>query len=116
MAEDQDAPLNLTIEHLMPQAWRDNYPLPNDISEEDRDKALHTIGNLTLVNRPLNSAMSNAPWIGKREELKKHSTLFLNKELVDDAGRMTWDEAAIEDRARRLCRAAIKVWPYADQL
>lgn len=116
MAEDQDAPLNLTIEHLMPQAWRDNYPLPNDISEEGRDKALHTIGNLTLVNRPLNSAMSNAPWIGKREELKKHSTLFLNKELVDDAGRMTWDEAAIEDRARRLCRAAIKVWPYADQL
>ncbi len=114
MAEEQNVPRNLTIEHLMPQSWRENYPLADGIDEDEREGMIHTIGNLTLVNRPLNSAMSNAPWIGKREELKKHSTLFLNKELVDDTRRMTWDEVAIEERARRLCKAAIKVWPYAD--
>ena len=114
MAESQSAPRNLTIEHLMPQEWRDNYPLPLSADAIERDKVIHTLGNLTLVTRPLNSTMSNAPWVGKREELKHHSTLFLNKELVNDEKRMVWDEAAIADRARRLCKAAIKIWPHSD--
>ncbi|MCY4475160.1 MAG: DUF262 domain-containing HNH endonuclease family protein [Chloroflexi bacterium] len=116
LAENQEVPRNLTIEHVMPQAWQDNYPLPPDVNEDDRNQKIHTIGNLTLVNRPLNSTMSNAPWIGKREEMKKHSTLFLNKELVDDEERFAWHEGVIAQRAERLCEAAIKVWPYADQL
>lgn len=116
MAEEQNVPRNLTIEHLMPQSWRDNYPPTSGIDAEARESIIHTIGNLTLVNRPLNSAMSNAPWIGKREEMKKHSTLFLNKDVVDDGNRFVWDEIAIAERARRLCRTAIKVWPYADNL
>lgn len=115
-AEEQEPRRNLTIEHVMPQEWRDNYPLLPGIEPEDRDHTIHTLGNLTLVNRPLNSAMSNAPWIGKREELRKHSTLFLNKEMVDDHHGVTWGEAQIEARARRLSQLAIKVWPYADQL
>ncbi len=114
-AEEQEPRRNLTIEHIMPQAWRGNYDVPG-VDSEERDRIVHTLGNLTLVNQPLNSAMSNAPWVGKREELKKHSTLFLNKELVDDYDDITWGEAQIEDRARRLCRMAIRVWPYADQL
>ena len=116
LAEDQEVPRNLTIEHVMPQTWQDSYPLPPGVSEDDRNHTIHTIGNLTLVNRPLNSTMSNAPWIGKREELKKYSTLFLNKELVDDYDDVTWGEAQIDARARHLSRIAIKVWPYADQL
>ncbi len=115
-AEEQEPRRDLTIEHVMPQEWRENYPLPPGVASEDRDHTIHTLGNLTLVNRPLNSAMSNAPWIGKREELSKHSTLFLNKELVDDYDDVTWGEAQIEVRARRLSQVAIKVWPYADQL
>ena len=115
-AEEQEPRRNLTIEHVMPQEWRDNYPLSPGVAPEDRDHIIHTLGNLTLVNRPLNSAMSNAPWIGKREELKKHSTLFLNKELVDDCDDVTWGEAQIKARARRLSQVATKVWPYADSL
>jgi len=115
-AETESSPRNLTIEHLMPQEWRDNYPLRSGFDPEERDKIIHTLGNLTLVNRPLNSTMSNAPWIGKKEELKNHSTLFLNKELVNDEERMVWDEAAIETRAQQLYEAAVKVWPHADHL
>ena len=118
MAETADVPRNLTIEHVMPQSWQQFWPLPADVEEPgmasvDRDRIIQSIGNLTLVNERLNPALSNRPWESKREELGKHSVLFLNKDLLDKAP-ATWDEAAIADRARRLCQAAIKVWPHAD--
>lgn len=115
-AESEFPPHNLTIEHLMPQDWSDNYPLQIGSDPEERDRIIHTLGNLTLVTRPLNSTMSNAPWIGKKEELKDHSTLFLNKDLVNDTERVIWDEIAIEDRAHELYLAATKVWPHANDL
>ncbi len=116
--EDPNVPRNLTIEHVMPQAWRNNWQLPNDMedyaqSERERDHIVHTIGNLTLVTKRLNSTLSNAPWHEKRKTLGEHSVLFLNKTLLDDAPDV-WDEAAIETRAKQLCAAAAKVWPHAD--
>ena len=117
-AESQSVPRNLTIEHIMPQNWRANWPLPANTTnptriEGNRDRLVHSIGNLTLVNQRLNSSLSNAPWNDKKQTLGRFSTLFLNKTLLDDAP-AAWDEAAIADRARRLCQAAIKVWPQAD--
>ena len=108
----------LTIEHVMPQAWRANWELPDDVEDpdqakRDRDHIVHTIGNLTLVDGSLNSAMSNGTWKDKQAELRKHSILFLNKTLLDDAPDV-WDEAAIKERAKQLCAAAAKVWPHAD--
>ena len=100
----------------MPREWSDNYPLPGGSDPEERDRIIHTLGNLTLVTGPLNSTMSNAPWIDKKEELKKHSTLFLNKELVNDEERIIWDEEAIENRAHQLYHAAVKIWPHAENL
>lgn len=133
-AESQSVPRNLTIEHLMPQGWRQNradWGLPEGTEDPiraagNRDRLIHSIGNLTLCTGPLNSSMSNGPWLskpgesgkikplGKREELDKHSVLFLNKELTSNDAPAVWDEAAIAARARRLCQAAIKVWPHAD--
>lgn len=108
----------LTIEHVMPQAWSDNWQLPVDMEDPAqakryRDHIVHTIGNLTLVTKRLNSTLSNAPWHEKRKTLGEHSVLFLNKTLRDDAPDV-WDEAAIKARAKQLCAAAAKVWPHAD--
>ena len=116
MAEEQNVHRKLTVEHLMPQNWRDNYPLPNHVDAEDRDRTIHTIGNLTLVNQPLNSSMNNAPWVRKRLALRNHSTLFLNKDVALDNCTAVWTEEEIRERARRLFDAAIEVWPYADNL
>ena len=118
MAERQDAPRNLTIEHVMPQSWRQFWPLPDGVEEPgmagvQRDRIIHSIGNLTLVNSKLNPCMSNGPWHDKRAGLDKHSVLFLNKDLLRHAPN-GWNEKAIDARARRLCQAAIKVWPHAD--
>jgi len=113
-SETQEASLNLQIEHIMPQAWSTNWPLPGDHDADDtarRDRAIHTIGNLTLVNGRLNPSLSNAPWDTKRKAFADHSVLFLNKRLVND-GPQCWDENAVEGRARWLHNQAIKVWPH----
>ena len=117
-AETQEAPHDLHIEHIMPQEWHANWPLPDGSDSEaipHRDRTIHMIGNLTLVNNRLNSAMSHAPWDIKRKKLADHSVLFLNKELVNE-GPQVWDETAIEERARWLCEKAIKVWPHYDDI
>ncbi len=119
-SETKAVPHNLTIEHIMPQNWRENWSLQDDVEDKtmvanDRDLIVHSIGNLTLVNKRLNPKLSNAPWEEKREILSDHSVLFLNKALLDEAPDV-WDEAAIEGRAKRLCQVATEVWPYANQI
>jgi len=119
MAESLSVPRNLTIEHIMPQRWRENWARPNHSEDaeraaRDRDNLIHSMGNLTLVNRRLNSRLSNVPWEQKKSDLSNHSVLFLNKTLLDNAPEV-WDENAIRQRAVRMCQAASRVWPYADK-
>ena len=112
-AESMAMPGPLQIEHIMPQGWRTHWPLAvaDDGAEDRRDRAIHTIGNLTLVSGALNKTLSNAPWERKRGALAEHSVLFLNKRLVHE-GPEVWDEAAIESRARWLHARAVEVWPH----
>jgi hypothetical protein len=103
----------LTIEHIMPQAWRDHWPPPDGYSEEavgERDRLVQTIGNLTLVNEKLNPALSNAAWASKREGLAQHSVLHLNKDVVQGTV-ANWGEAYIRERGNRLAMLAAKIWP-----
>lgn len=102
----------LTIEHVMPQSWRDHLPLPSDMGDADtalasqrRDEVVDRLGNLTLVTTALNPALSNAPWTDKRAARMSHSTLALN---VWFAHLDCWDEAAIEERGLMLARTAIE--------
>ena len=117
-AESPEAPRDLHIEHIMPQAWYgEHWALPagadRDEATANHNRAVHTIGNLTLVNKRLNSSLSNGPWIEKREALADHSVMFLSKPLVH-GGPEIWDEHAIEARAKWLHEYAVKVWPHAD--
>lgn len=102
---------NLTIEHIMPQNWRNGeWGTLGQPESDQRDSLIHTIGNLILVTGPLNSAMADISWENKQEALRKHDTLFLNKRLLD-RGVDEWDEEAISDRAKDLADAAIRIWP-----
>lgn len=114
-AETQEVPKNLTIEHILPQNWREHWPLPEGGSAEARQRALHSIGNLTLLNEKLNPYQSNRPWFdgrqpesGKREALKASSVLYLNKALCDYAD---WSETKIAERSLVLFNLAVRVWP-----
>lgn len=118
-AETTSVPRNLQVEHVLPQSWREHWPLPDGVDAAAgaarRDELVHCIGNLTLLNGKLNASQSNRAWLdldegqpGKRSGLNDHGTLYLNKALTRyDA----WDEAAIEERAGLLLAHAQDCWP-----
>lgn len=112
-SETLNLPAGLTIEHILPQSWKEHWPLasPNDVAlVSDRDRHLHRIGNLTLVTNKLNPALSNSAWPIKREELNKHSVLLLNRRVVDEHP-TEWTEDDIDVRSAELAQLIIGIWP-----
>lgn len=117
-AETAHVPSGLTIEHVMPIAWQAHWPLPKRQptleATLEREHLLHTIGNLTLLNKALNPSVSNGPWVagkdgGKKAALEEHSVLYLNKALTKSA---RWTEQRIKGRAERLFKLATGLWPH----
>ena len=126
-AEESMAPSGLSIEHVMPQRWEANWPPPPtsiDPEESDlerRERLVQTIGNLTLVHGRLNSAMSNAAWTSagsaqsKRRAIMDHSTLFLNKDLLDRATHV-WSDEKIVERSEYIADIAVEIWPPPESI
>jgi hypothetical protein len=131
-SEEEHCRRNLTIEHVMPQGWREHWPLesedePRELKAARRDRHLHTIGNLTLVTNRMNPSLSNRPWRdttaierglgdeGKRSLLNQHTVLHLNREIIDGWPH-AWTEEAIDHRAQRLVQRFLNVWPGPDQI
>jgi hypothetical protein len=110
---------DLTVEHVLPQEWRPNWPLPDGVDPiagaTERDTLKHTFGNLTLVTGKLNPAMSNAAWPTKREALRQNSILKMS---VDLRAADVWDEEAIRERTKLLSSACVGLWsgPVAVEL
>ncbi len=111
-AETSNVPRWLTVEHILPRSWSTHWPLPEGPSPIEaqlkRQSALHTIGNLTLLNQKLNPFVSNGSWVGKRQALAEHSVLKLNRDLCEHE---VWDEIAIRERSARLFELALECWP-----
>lgn len=100
------------IEHVMPRKWHAHWPLGFS-DENEREGLLHTLGNLTLLTGPLNSKVSNGPWIGehsKRQGIEKHDVLLLNRELLRGS-QATWDERMIQERTQEMIGAIVAIWP-----
>jgi len=114
--ENVPLPGGLTIEHVMPQAWEpDEWPIadPAETGKVIRNQLLHTIGNLTLVTQPLNSALSRGPFKNKRPEITK-SLLMLNSYFQRDefcSATAVWNEEIIMKRSSELFIVAKNVWP-----
>ena len=113
-------PRDLSIEHIMPQSWEENWPLPATVTAEERVEAeaaraakLNVLGNLTLVTPAHNSALSNAAWRAKQKELNLHSKLLLNGRLIDEYPEV-FDEAAIDARGAFLAERIISIWTGPD--
>ncbi len=100
-----------TIEHIMPHKWVNHWPLcPAIANEAERDHLVHTLGNLPLLTKRLNSAVSNGPWSEKRLALNEHDILKMNKDLMDQAGD-TWADESIRSRTSRLVDSVVEIWP-----
>lgn len=120
----------LTVEHIMPQSWIENWPLPDgsrgltweELWSPDRDGAvveatryrdslIHTAGNLTILTQPLNSSVSNSGWPVKKAAIQEHSLLPINLSLQYE---QKWDDQAIQQRGEQLFEKALKLWPRPD--
>lgn len=105
----------LQIEHLMPQDWKKNWPLPEDCLQDERAETerrnarIQTIGNLTLLTEALNPSVSNGPWKNKIKAILEHSALSLNRPLGEISD---WNEDSIRLRSMTLFEAAKQVWPH----
>ena len=97
------------IEHLMPRSWETHWPLGEE-SPEERERVIHRLGNLTLLTAPLNSSVSNGPWIDKRAALAQHDVLKTNAALLAMAG-AAWTEEAIRARTESMIRTILEIWP-----
>lgn len=118
----------LTVEHVLPDEWIENWPLANGNrgatfyeqfdktrSEEDiaasqsRDRLKHSFGNLTLLTQPLNSSVSNSAFGDKKAEILKSSALAMNRYFQDVD---EWNEVQIRERGMRLFDIAKQIWPH----
>ena len=108
----------LTVEHVMPQVWRENW-IPPSASGDMRDLAdlrdvlIHTFGNLTLLTQSLNSSVSNGSYSDKRHEITGQSTLLMNAYFQKERD---WKEDQIRARGERLFEQALKIWPRTNRV
>jgi uncharacterized protein with ParB-like and HNH nuclease domain len=104
-----------TLEHVMPKKWENNWPAVDSQQEkEQRNSALMTIGNLTIIPSSLNSSIRDSNW-----EIKKNGTINRPGLIQYASGLETfsqylsediWDEAKIEHRANFLYEKARIIW------
>nr|WP_255533088.1 DUF1524 domain-containing protein [Nocardia sp. XZ_19_231] len=99
------------IEHILPQKWKDNWPVDGPEAEIERGAHVHRLGNLTLLTGSLNSKVSNGAWDLKRDAIREHDTLLLNSRLLSSIGDEQWAEEAIEARTERIIDVLLAVWP-----
>lgn len=121
LSEEIEIKSELTVEHIMPQKWREHWPVPGfehvlegegDLDqlerEMERDQAINKLGNLTLLTHALNSKVSNGPFSIKMPAVRAHASLALNRELNTFDGH--WDEETILKRGQALFEVARKIW------
>jgi hypothetical protein len=119
-SELSSPPPDLTVEHLLPQQGSvSDYPYAPEPEQPDglspdvrRAKAIHTIGNLTLLTQALNSSISNGPFKGKRPSIALNSDLRLNARFQDHS-QLHWSEAEIAMRGSELFAFATNIWPIS---
>jgi uncharacterized protein with ParB-like and HNH nuclease domain len=110
---DNSAPVNLdilSVEHIMPQT-KTNYWLTKILPkpEDDYEKIVNLIGNLTLSSKLDNSKMQNFEWEEKKKILRKTSHLKLNHEILS---LKEWNYNEIYNRSVAIIDKIIDLFPY----
>jgi len=103
---------DMEVEHILPQnsyinlshCWKEH------LSNDEYDKQLHTMGNLTLLTKEDNSSIKDACFENKKE-VYLYSNLKLNEYLVDID---EWNSESIKSHANYLVELALDRWKSLD--
>lgn len=123
-----------TLEHLMPQAWEENWKvghpcvvepetgeqvLDNDRATELRKAAIYEIGNMALLSKSLNSSIKNDTMKtkiegdgGKHNGIKEYATMLYTKDVIKKmiATDYVWNEETIRKRTIEITDAFLEIW------
>lgn len=118
-------PYEFSLEHIMPQTWQtywDVNSLPvydaagnmitnQQTAEAIRAEAVYQIGNMTLLNKGLNSSARNYDFNRKVKELVKHNNgdLIICQEVCQNT---EWDERYIRARSTELIQILNHIWNF----
>jgi len=106
----------LQIEHIFPQFPKDTWSgdgtrywhVFGEVERAKYREVLPTIGNLALLERPLNAAASNRPFNDKKDSYRRsrvRSTRALAEEQV-------WDLQTIAERTQELTDRFLAIWKH----
>lgn len=99
----------LSVEHLMPQTPTEEWYKELNTTEENYQRNLHRLGNLTLATKPDNSKMGNKVWEYKNEILSSTSHLKMNEQLLH---KKKWTIDDIDNRTKSLIGKINELYPY----
>ena len=95
-----------TIEHVLPEnpgdVWNESYP------EDKWESGVYRVGNLTLLEAPINRDVGNGDYAGKCAAYGE-SVYALTKEIPKMAPER-WTPELVAERQRRLAKTAVRVW------
>lgn len=118
------------IEHILPQSPTSDVRATFDKAAE-YNQYMQKLGNLTLLEKTINTSISNGPYEAKKQGYGQSSFLLtkslvmkpqvgVNTQLnraVDDLRQFeVWDSEAINERQQVLGRLARKVWQMPEQV
>lgn len=102
---------SLSIEHLMPQTPSQQWITALNTTEDEYQRNLNRLGNLTLAAKSDNSKMRNNPWEYKNEILKSTSHLTVNQEILK---KERWTIEEIDARTKALINEINRLFPYPE--
>ncbi|OAG26684.1 DUF262 domain-containing protein [Thermodesulfatator autotrophicus] len=99
-------PEKVNLEHILPES-----PIDLHTDWPDFDESLHKtyyrrIGNLTLLDKKMNSDIGNGPFEGKKA-IYKESELIITKNIADYD---VWSPSKIEERQKEFAKKAVEIW------
>ena len=104
-----------SLEHLMPRSWKENWPIPEGVTEEDREDVISCLGNLAMLPQKLNTSISNASWATKKAGNGRNQGIVFYasdiETLADVVTKPEWNETMISERADWIADKAVGIWP-----
>ncbi len=104
-----------TLEHLIPQSW-ETYWKDACFNEENVEKLIYQIGNMTLLKGSLNNSIKNREWIiklngdgSRKNNITSCADLLITKELLD---KQQWGEKEVDKRSKQLIKEFFEIWQF----